>query len=140
MRRAVRRLGRSQPFPSGNGCAPSTYYLKGATMKIRKVLFISLIILLTLTLTSCRVNWFDTHYDVPWYVIAIPTAIFAAVIFLIAGKTISNKCFVCPKCGERFHPDFFVSMFSMHIGSDRYFKCPKCGRKGFCPVARDQEE
>jgi len=109
-------------------------------MKFKRVLFISTLLLSVFSLTSCRVNWFDSHYDVPWYVIAIPTVIIVAIIFLIAGKTIADKLYVCPKCGQKFHPSFWIAMFSLHIGSDRCFKCPKCGRKGFCPVARDQEE
>lgn len=109
-------------------------------MKFKRVLFISTLLLSVFSLTSCRVNWFDSHYDVPWYVIAIPTVIIVAIIFLIAGKTIADKLYVCPKCGQKFHPSFWIAMFSLHIGSDRCFKCPKCGRKGFCPIARDNEE
>jgi len=109
---------------------------------MKKIKFVILFFLLAsmLTLTSCQVNWFGESYDVPWYVVAIPTAIFCAIAFFIAGKSISNKLYVCPKCGQKFHPSFWVAMFSLHIGSDRCFKCPECGRKGFCPVARDQEE
>ena len=108
-------------------------------MKLKRILFIAFLLIMTFTLTSCRVNWFDEQYDVPWYVVAIPTAIFCAIVFFIAGKTISNKLYICPRCGGEFHPNFWLAMFSLHIGSDRYFKCPKCGRKGFCHISRNNK-
>ena len=52
-----------------------------------------------LTLTSCRVNWFGESYDVPWYVVAIPTLIICGIAFFIAGMSIAKKLYVCPKCG-----------------------------------------
>ena len=106
-------------------------------MKLKRILFIAILLIMTFTLTSCRVNWFDKQYDVPWYVVAIPTLIICAIVFFIAGKSISNKLYVCPRCGSEFHPNFWLAMCSMHIGSDRLFRCPKCGHKGFCPVSRN---
>jgi DNA-directed RNA polymerase subunit RPC12/RpoP len=109
-------------------------------MKLKRILFIAILLLMTFALTSCRVNWFDESYNVPWYVVAITTAIFCVIAFFIAGKTISNKLYVCPKCGGEFHPNFWLAMCSMHIGSDRLFRCPKCGHKGFCKVSRNNKE
>ncbi len=105
-------------------------------MKLKRILLLTLLVILTLTLTSCRVNWFGESYDMPWYVVAIPTLIFCAVVFFIAGRSIAKKIYVCPKCGEEFHPNFWLAMCSIHMGSDRVFKCPKCGHKGFCHVSR----
>jgi DNA-directed RNA polymerase subunit RPC12/RpoP len=109
---------------------------------MKKIRFVILFLLLAsmLTLTSCRVNWFGESYDVPWYVVAIPTLIICGIAFFIAGMSIAKKLYVCPKCGSEFHPDFWLAMCSMHIGSDRYFKCPKCGHKGFCTVSRNNKE
>lgn len=107
-------------------------------MKHKRILLITLLLILTLTLTSCQVNWFGESYDVPWYVVAVPTLIFCCAVFFIAGRSIAKKLYVCPKCSGEFHPNFWLAMCSMHIGSDRYFKCPRCGHKGFCPVSRNK--
>lgn len=88
-------------------------------------------------LTSCRVNWFDMYFDVPWWVIAIPVALFSVIVFCIAGKGISSEEYVCSECGRSFYPTFFQAFFSIHMGNDRYFRCPHCGKKGFCPRKRD---
>ena len=108
-------------------------------MKLKRILYLTLLLILTLTLTSCKVNWFDKQYDVPWYVVAIPTLIICCVAFFIAGMSIAKKLYVCPRCGSEFHPNFWLAMCSMHIGSDRLFRCPKCGHKGFCHVSRNNE-
>jgi predicted RNA-binding Zn-ribbon protein involved in translation (DUF1610 family) len=109
-------------------------------MKLKRILFIAILLLMTFALTSCRVNWFDEQYDVPWYVVAIPTAIFCAIMFTVAGLIIAKQSYVCPKCGEKFHPKFWLAVCSMHVFGFRYFKCPKCGRKGFCKVSRNNKE
>lgn len=95
-------------------------------------------------LTSCDVHFGTTHYDVPWWYIAIPTAIFSTLICLIAfpvaGKHLAKKKYVCQKCGKTFHPKWYVAMFSIHINDDRLFKCPYCGQKGFCHLSEDQSD
>ena len=55
-------------------------------MKLKRILFIAILLIMTFTLTSCRVNWFDEQYDVPWYVVAIPTLIICCVAFFIAVR------------------------------------------------------
>ena len=109
---------------------------------MKKIRFVILFLLLAsmLTLTSCRVNWFGESYDVPWYIVAVPTLIFCCIAFFAAGRCIAKKLYVCPTCGGEFHPNFWLAMCSMHIGSDRYFKCPHCGHKGFCSVSRKSDE
>ena len=42
-------------------------------MKKKIFLIAVLICIMILSLTSCQVNWFDRHYDVPWWMIAITT-------------------------------------------------------------------
>ena len=109
-------------------------------MKRKLFVFSLLITLMTLTLTSCKVNWFDKQYDAPWWAVLIPTVVFVAAVLFAAGKFIASKEFVCPKCGGKFHPKWWVAMVSLHIGSDRYFKCPHCGKRRFCHVSRKNKE
>ena len=99
-----------------------------------------LIFLMLVTLTSCEVHWFDKSYDVEWYVIAIPVTVFSVIVFGIGGTVISKKKYVCPECRHKFHPSFWVSVVSVHVGSDRYFKCPRCGKRSFCKIARHDGE
>ena len=106
----------------------------------KRILAILTVCIISLSLTSCKVNWFDKQYDVPWYCIAIPVAIFTCIMFFAAGKYIASKKYVCPKCHMSFHPKLFAAMFSIHLNDDRVFKCPCCGRKGFCPPSREREE
>ena len=91
-----------------------------------------LLILLALVLTSCEAHVGNDRFDVKWYVIAIPATVFAAACVVIAGIVLSKNTYVCPECGERFHPKWWRAMFSLHDGSDRVLKCPHCGHKGFC--------
>ncbi len=109
-------------------------------MKIRSVCAILLAALLTLSLTSCRVNWFDTHYDVQWWVIAIPSATIILAAWLITGLSVSKKKYRCPNCNHCFKPKWWRAALSVHFNSDRVLKCPNCGKKGFCKVANDQSE
>ena len=91
-----------------------------------------LLILLALVLTSCEVHVGNERTDVKWYVIAVPTIIFAAACFVTAGVVLSENTYVCPECGKRFRPKWWRAMFSLRINSDRVLKCPHCGHKGFC--------
>lgn len=92
-----------------------------------------------LSLTSCQVNWFDQHYDVPWWVIAVPAVLFLLIVLIAAGKCISKKEYVCPKCNQTFHPKWWKAAVSVHIGDDRVFKCPHCGRAGLCNVSHSSK-
>ena len=100
-------------------------------MKKILALFV-LICILTVLLTSCQVNWFDQQYDVPWWVIAVPVTIFSVLVWIVAGKHIASKKYVCPKCNKTFYPKWWKAALSIHMNDDRVFKCPNCGRKGFC--------
>ena len=91
-------------------------------------------------LTSCKVNWFDQQYDVPWWVIAVPVVVFSAIVWFAAGKHIASKKYVCPKCNKSFYPKWWHAAISIHMNDDRVFRCPHCGRKGFCPLSRDTED
>lgn len=108
-------------------------------MKKILALFV-LICILTFLLTSCQVNWFDQKYDVPWWVIAVPVTIFSVLVWIVAGKHIASKKYVCPKCNKTFYPKWWKAALSIHMNDDRVFKCPHCGRKGFCPLSRESED
>ena len=107
---------------------------------IKKFFIVFLIFIITFNLTSCQVNWFDNHYNVPWWIIAVPAFIFSAIIWIVAGKHIASKKYVCPNCNKTFYPNWWKAAISIHINDDRVFKCPHCGRKGFCHVLRDTED
>ena len=53
---------------------------------MKRIAFVLLITVLALSLTACRVNWFDRHYDVPWWSIAVPIVVFDAIVCLAAVK------------------------------------------------------
>ncbi len=93
---------------------------------------------LVFSLSACEVHFGSESYDVKWWVIAIPTVIFCAIIFFIAGKVITNTEYICPDCGKTFYPKWWQAVFSAHMGNSRLFKCPHCGKKNFCrPSNRD---
>ena len=108
-------------------------------MKKRLLALFALSLVLMTTLTSCTVNWFDRQYDVPWWVIAIPVALWSLAWLIGGGLYIASKTYVCPACTRTFSPKWYIAMFSLHINDDRYFKCPHCGKKSFCPLARDRK-
>lgn len=106
---------------------------------MKKVVIVWIMIVLSLSLTSCKVNWFDQQYDVPWWVIAVPVVIISAIVFFALGKHISSKKYICPKCNKAFYPKWWQAAFSIHANDDRVFKCPHCGEKGFCSLSRETE-
>ena len=108
-------------------------------MSIKKILSLLFILHTALFLTSCRVNWFGTSYDVAWWTVALPVTVFVLIVWAAAGRYISSKNYVCPKCGKTFYPKWWAATFSVHINDDRLFKCPHCGKRGFCHVSRDND-
>lgn len=93
-----------------------------------------------LSLTSCTVNWFDRQFDVPWWVIAVPVAVFSAIVWVAAGKHIASKKYVCPTCGQGFYPKWWRAALSVHVNDDRVFKCPHCGKRDLCTPSRERED
>ena len=108
-------------------------------MKKRIGIFIFAVCLTMLSLTSCTVNWFDRTYEVPWWVIVIPSALIVVISLWLAGKHIASQEYICPECGKKFYPKWHQAAFSVHMNDDRVLKCPHCGKKGFCHLSRDKE-
>lgn len=104
-------------------------------MKGKRFLISFLLLYTSVFLTSCKVNWFDKSYDLPWLFVAIPTVLFVLIVMIAAGKYIAKKTFVCEKCYKSFHPKWWKAMLSLHVNDDRIFKCPHCGKRGFCHVS-----
>lgn len=95
-----------------------------------------------LTLTSCDVHFGSRHYDVPWYIIAVPVAVWTILIFLavwiIGGKSFASHKYVCQECGEKFYPKWWIAGVSVHENNDLLYRCPHCGKRGFCPRSWDE--
>ena len=99
--------------------------------KTKQISTICVFTALALSLTACEAHIGDHSFEVPWYFIAIPVAVFSALVFVITGVVISKNTYVCTECSHRFHPKWWKAAFSLHLNSDRLFKCPNCGHKGF---------
>ena len=95
---------------------------------MKKVLISLFLLISTLMLSSCQVNWFGSHFDVPWYFIAVPVFVLFIVLYVI----IVSKTYVCPKCKTEFKPKWYQIYITIHFNDSRIAKCPNCGRKGFC--------
>ena len=104
---------------------------------MRRLMLVVFAVFLTPCLTSCEVHWFDQSYDVPWWVVAIPTALIFVATWFFAGKIIAKKEYRCPKCQKNFHPTWWKAAFSVHVNDDRVFKCPHCEKKSLCKPTRD---
>ena len=90
----------------------------------------------TLALTSCHVNWFGSSYDVPWYYVVLPTALFIVIVSVAAYWTIFSRTYVCPECKTEIKPKWNDFSICIHMNGKRVAKCPHCGRKGFCAVKK----
>ena len=87
---------------------------------------------ITVSLSSCKVNWFGDTLDVPWYYVAIPVLLIAVFGYVI----LMSKTYICPHCQTEFKAKPHQLYVTVHMGRKRIAKCPKCGRKGFCEVKR----
>ncbi|MBQ6552914.1 MAG: hypothetical protein IJL83_04805 [Clostridia bacterium] len=99
--------------------------------KAKRISFCCVLAVLPLLLTACEAHIGNHSFEVPWYFIAIPVALFTVLVFVIAGIAISKNTYVCTECSHRFHPKWWKAAVSLHMNSSRLFKCPNCGHKGF---------
>ena len=128
-RKASASYSRSECFIFLLQSSPKCTIIKSERRAIMKKVLISLFLLIsTLMLSSCQVNWFGSHFDVPWYFIAVPVFVLFIVLYVI----IVSKTYVCPKCKTEFKPKWYQIYITIHFNDSRIAKCPNCGRKGFC--------
>ena len=99
---------------------------------MKKVFGILALLLMSVSLTSCTVNWFTTTVDVPWYVIAIPVCL----IFIFAYIILMSKTYICPHCKTEFKAKPHQLYVTVHLNGKRLAKCPNCQRKGFCEIKK----
>ena len=99
---------------------------------MKKTVLISLLWVLTLSLTSCKVNWFGKTADVPWYYIAIPVTL----IFVLSYVSLMSRTYVCPHCDTQFKAKPHQLYVTIHMCGKRLAKCPNCGQKSFCKIKR----
>lgn len=90
-------------------------------------------------LTSCEVRWGGNSYNVPWWMIAIPVAVFCAIALLLGAKRIVSKNYFCPKCDRSFHPKHW-NIVSIHVNRSRLLRCPYCKRVRLFDLSRNTEE
>jgi len=95
---------------------------------MKKISAAFLVIIFALMLSSCQVNWFGSHFDVPWYVIATPVFVLFVVLYVV----MISQTYVCPKCKTEFKPKWYQFYVTIHVYGSRVAKCPHCKRKGFC--------
>ena len=65
---------------------------------MKKLWLFGVLVALMLSLTSCRVNWFGSTLDVPWYYVAIPVLL----VFVVAYVILMKQTYICPHCGTEF--------------------------------------
>ena len=99
---------------------------------MKKIFLLSTLLLTSLALTSCTVNWFGGTREVPWYLVAVPVSL----IFIIAYFVLMSKTYICPDCKTEFKAKPHQLYVTIHFCGSRIAKCPKCGRKGFCKVKK----
>lgn len=95
-----------------------------------------LIIISTLMFSSCDVHFGNIHYDVPWWVIAIPVAVILLSVYIIGGIILSKNEYVCPNCNKTFSPKWYKAAYTIHLNNDRVFKCPHCKKRGLCKLKK----
>lgn len=68
-----------------------------------------------------------------WIIFALIIALVLMLGWIIDGKSIAKKTFVCGNCGKEFSPKWWKAGFSVHMGENTVLKCPHCETKSFCP-------
>ena len=101
-------------------------------MKKRWGVGITLVIFCLFFMNSCDAHFGNVHYDVPWWVIAVPVCLVSLITWFAAAKYIRSHKYICPKCSKSFYPNFWAAGVSLHIEEKRYFKCPHCKERSFC--------
>ena len=108
------------------------YYLVKGGEIMKKILFSFLLLCATISLCSCKVNWFTGTIDVPWYFVVIPIIL----VFIAAYAILMSQTYVCPDCNTEINPKWYQLSVCIHFGGKRVVKCPNCGRRGFCKTKK----
>ena len=87
---------------------------------------------LSVLLCSCAVQIGGVGYEVPWWVIGVPTAVIVAIAVYAAAKSVLEKTYVCGECGKLFMPTGPEIGILLHDNDKCVLKCPHCGKRGFC--------
>ena len=95
---------------------------------MKKAFLFFVMLAVTLSLSSCTVNWFGSTLEVDWYFVVTPVV----VIFIVAYMILMSKTYICPQCKTKFKAKPYQLYTTIHWGGKRIAKCPKCGRKGLC--------
>ncbi len=95
---------------------------------MKKIILVITLLTSMFMFSSCKVNWFGSSFNVPWYFIVIPVV----VLFLVLYVTIISKIYICSECKTEIKPKWYQLSVCIHHMDQRVVKCPKCGRKGFC--------
>ena len=99
---------------------------------MKKAFLLLVILAVTLSLSSCTINWFGSTMDVPWYFVAIPVLL----IFVFAYIILMSKTYICPHCKTEFKAKPYQLYVTIHMDGKRIAKCPNCARKGFCEIKK----
>ena len=99
---------------------------------MKKAFLLLVILAVTLSLSSCTVNWFGSTMDVPWYFVAIPVLLIFVFVYII----LMSKTYICPHCKTEFKAKPYHLFVTLHMGGKRMAKCPKCGRMGYCKIKK----
>ncbi len=96
--------------------------------------FIIIILILFLMITFGAAYYAETTGEEVYttIIILVSTALLvAAAILAVKIESLIGKN-VCPKCHNKFQPEFKKIILAPHIGFTRYLECPKCNEKSWC--------
>ncbi len=94
---------------------------------------------------SLYIAWeWEIHFGsksicLPWWTVAIPSALILIIPIIIIARAYSKKKFVCPECNKAFHPKTRNALLLIHMNDDVYFKCPHCKKRTMCHPSYKQD-
>ena len=103
---------------------------------MKKATTLLLTLCAALSLCSCKVNWFTTTIDVPWYVMMLTVVLPVAIALIISYRVLMSRTYICPECKTEFSPKWYQLSVAVHFMGKRLATCPHCGRRGFCHSKR----
>ena len=67
-----------------------------------------------------------------WWPFLAGMAVAIAAAVLLVRMYYRNTAYICPECGEKFHPAIGEFTFAKHTRKTRKLTCANCGYKGYC--------